>query len=262
MQKNVDNANNTVKAKSGKHASAAKKEKSVREEVKEQPIFSKVVTKQENNKKEIKEEPIFTKFIKILLIIVIILIIAYILFFIRNNMIFNDIAEKMQLLQEVNNYSYQSNTKVNNSNDITTVKYSKNNNVTSVTFSRNNEELITLWKDDDNKEKITLYSQTKKAEISDSIDEVIVMLPLMNELESGTVRALLSLGTLVYSEQYNDRDCYIIKLDKNQKVWIDKETGLVLKREYANNYTEYTNIKLNNNEKITRPDLTGYTLVK
>lgn len=257
----------TVSAgKVGKSVTVSKKEKVnvvKNEEVKEQPIFRKVVTRQEGGKKKKKkEETVFTQLVKALLIVVILLIIMYLIFFIRNTIIFNDIVAKMERFTDFNNYSYESISRVNGSNDVTTIKCSKKDSVTLAEFMKNEESLIIFWTDTQNQEKVVLYPESNRAEISNNTDGVVVAMPLMSELEQGTVRAFLSLGTLIYSETYNGRDCYVIELDKEQKVWVDKETGLVLRREYTNNYIEYINIQLNNNGEIAKPDLTGYVVTQ
>lgn len=229
---------------------------------KDEPLFKKVVTVHDEQRKKKKEETVFTKLVKALLIVVIILIIAYLIFFVRNIVIFNDIVAKMDRFMNIANYSYESITRTNNSDITTTVKYNKKDNRSSVEFMRNDESLISFWIDTEKQEKVVVYPESNRAEISNNTDGVIMAMPVMNELDTGTVRAFLSLGTLIYSELYHGRDCYVIELDQDQKVWIDKETGLVLRREYPSNYVEYVNIQFDTNQEIARPDLTGYEVMQ
>ena len=67
--------------------------------------------------------------------------------------------------------------------------------------------------------------------------------------------------SLIYSQEYNGKECYVLQIALDYKIWVEKDTGLVVKQESDENYViECTNIEVNNIPEIDEPDLTGYDI--
>lgn len=66
----------------------------------------------------------------------------------------------------------------------------------------------------------------------------------------------LALTTKIETENYNEIECYVIEPEKNWKLWINKENGVVIKEMKNENIIEY-NYKFNivTDEDIVRPDV-------
>lgn len=213
-------------------------------------------TKKKMSKNEKKSKHGFFKFI---LILVIIIIVAYCAFFVRNLIILNNIKDIISQTEGSQNYSYTS-VATDGSGSTTTVNYYKDKNVERTDLNSNNNKAV-IWYDGTTDEKIFSVPDARKATIDYIADNEMVNLPYVNEIQSQNGVALLSLMSLVYSEEYNSTDCYVICYGNTEKIWVSKDNGLVVKRESKigteMNTVEYKDFKFGN-VQIYKPDLTGY----
>ena len=196
---------------------------------------------------------------KAILILVMIFIAAYCVFFVRNLIILNSIANKVQDYENITGYSYTTIGKNDGVVVETKIQFYKNNNVERFDYQRDELNLI-FWYDSNTNEKIVSSPASRKATISNAEDFEVVHLPIESSLQSKETIAYMSLISLIYSDQYNSKDCYVIDIGNNNKTWIDKETGLVVKRESDMGTTEYTDINLDYQGEVYKPDLTGYEI--
>ena len=213
-------------------------------------------TKKKMNTNEKKSKHGFLKFI---LILIIILIIAYFIFFVRNLIILNNIKDIMTQTEGSNNYSYTSISNDENGRT-TTVSYYKNQNVERTDLNTNNNKAV-IWYDSTTDEKVFSVLDAKKATIEYVANNEMVRLPYVSEIQSENGVPLLSLMSIIYSEEYNSTECYVICYGGTEKIWVSKENGLVVKRESKVgseiNTVEYKNFKFGN-VQIYKPDLTDY----
>lgn len=213
-------------------------------------------TKKKINTNEKKSKHGFIKFI---LILIIILIIAYFIFFVRNLIILNNIKDIMTQTEGSNNYSYTSISNDENGRT-TTVSYYKNQNVERTDLNTNNNKAV-IWYDSTTDEKVFSVPDAKKATIEYVANNEMVRLPYVSEIQSENGVPLLSLMSIIYSEEYNSTECYVICYGGTEKIWVSKDNGLVVKRESKVgseiNTVEYKNFKFGN-VQIYKPDLTDY----
>ena len=238
-------------------------EKEVKQEVNNDDLTFKKVSINGNGKKKIDEMQNKGKknhgVAKAILILVMIFIAAYCVFFVRNLIILNSIANKVQDYENITGYSYTTIGKNDGEVVETKIQFYKNNNVERFDYQRDELNLI-FWYDSNTNEKIVSSPASRKATISNTEDFEVVHLPIESSLQSKETIAYMSLISLIYSDQYNSKDCYVIESGNNDKTWIDKETGLVVKRESNMGTTEYTDINLDYQGEVYKPDLTGYEI--
>ena len=238
-------------------------EKEVKQEVNNDDLTFKKVPINGNGKKKIDEMQNKGKknhgVAKAILILVMIFIAAYCVFFVRNLIILNSIANKVQDYENISGYSYTTIGKNDGEVVETKIQFYKNNNVERYDYQRDELNLI-FWYDSNTNEKIVSSPASRKATISNAEDFEVVHLPIESSLQSKETIAYMSLISLIYSDQYNSKDCYVIDIGNNNKTWIDKETGLVVKRESDIGTTEYTDINLDYQGEVYKPDLTGYEI--
>lgn len=238
-------------------------EKEVKQEVNNDDLTFKKVSINGNGKKKIDEMQNKGKknhgVAKAILILVMIFIAAYCVFFVRNLIILNSIANKVQDYENITGYSYTTIGKNDGEVVETKIQFYKNNNVERFDYQRDELNLI-FWYDSNTNEKIVSSPASRKATISNAEDFEVVHLPIESSLQSKETIAYMSLISLIYSDQYNSKDCYVIDIGNNNKTWIDKETGLVVKRESDIGTTEYTDINLDYQGEVYKPDLTGYEI--
>lgn len=252
--KTVKNTKNNTETKNAKSTDTKKTSKS--DDLSFKKVEMDASTKKKMNTNEKKSKHGFIKFI---LILIIILIIAYFIFFVRNLIILNNIKDIMTQTEGSNNYSYTSISNDENGRT-TTVSYYKNQNVERTDLNTNNNKAV-IWYDSTTDEKVFSVPDAKKATIEYVANNEMVRLPYVSEIQSENGVPLLSLMSIIYSEEYNSTECYVICYGGTEKIWVSKENGLVVKRESKVgseiNTVEYKNFKFGN-VQIYKPDLTDY----
>ena len=254
--KNKEESKNTTETKKEIQKEIAKNE--VEQEKKEEP--SSAFKKVEN--KKVKKKSKHT-FLKLILIIIIILIIAYFAFFIRNYLIINDIRNKASKYNNMTNYSYITLNKYENGSSSAITFIRKDNNIRYEIIDTNEEEnAITIWKDLETKEAITSFPYKKIAIKGNEEDMINITgtVPFEFAYYGDEINGL-GLFSLIYTEEYNDKECYVIDLGNNFKKWVEKDTGIILKTQNGEKYvTQVLNVETNSVEEIYKPDLTGYEI--
>lgn len=252
------------KTKSDNKEEKKKQEKNIKnnvdEEVKKDDLtFRKVEIKPEKKNKH--------RLLKFILTIIIILIGAYCVFFSRNFIILNNIYNQMCEIGSTSNYSYEA-IKKENGEEVSKIKYYKKDNVERVDFEDKNQKVNTITDLEEN-QVTTWYPEEKTASIYTTDTIMKTSLPLDDDINYQESRAFLGLTSIIYTEECNSKECYVIMqifgpnmMNYSKKTWIDKETGLVVKREYLNSTVEYDNVQTNNVKNIDVPDLRTYKVEK
>lgn len=225
----------------------------VETENKSDTTFKKVETKNKNEKSN-------HGLLKAILVLIGILVIAYFIFVMRNYMILKDIHEKASKYKDLTNYTYQVRGILGDYSSLYTI--TKKDNVTR--YETKNEDKkdreIIIWKDLEENEGIVSFINQKTAIVdkAENIVSPVSDLPFeFTEVNNGIDG--IALYTLIYSEEYNGKDCYVLSMGTGYKKWIEKDTGLVVKIESENNYsTEVLSLETNTVNEIYKPDLTGY----
>lgn len=223
--------------------------------------FKKVEINNKNNTKQNKKNH---KFLKTILIIIGILVIAYFIFAVRNYYILKDILIKASRFENIESYSYEVNSK---QTDVeVNMKYTTKEGIERLDLNNitKSERDLIIWKDKNTGEGIVAFTGMKNAIKSKDEDKIVIgggnfpfKFSQMNEGMSG-----LGLFALIYSRDFNGKDCYVVQIADGYKLWVEKETGLVVKEENSGNIEELKSLKLENVEEIYKPDLTGYEITE
>ena len=220
--------------------------------------FKKVETKGVKVQVEKKKKH---KLAKAILIIIGIIVIVYFIFVMRNLFIIRDILDKASAYKDLQNYSCE--ILSNNGDDQTKLAYAKNGNIERVDLTNIKDETkrIIMWEDNETNEGIISFPEQRVANVTDAEHiGITVTSPTQYAYYDDDILGL-GLCVLIYSEELNGKDCYVIQNGASSKTWVEKETGLTLKMEYGNDMsTEVTDFKVNTVGEIYKPDLTGYEI--
>lgn len=177
-----------------------------------------------------------TIIIRIIMIILIIVLAIFCILTLRKFIIFNNIEKIAKDKINSTNYYIERVSKVGDS--ITLMKsYNKDENYISESnyISTNNddkERKIIIYKNNDEKISI-IQSGEDKIAFTDSetlMGKVSLDTIGLNGMSTSD-KLLLSVTSKITSEEYNDKECYVVEPASTWKLWIDKETGLVIREE-------------------------------
>ena len=182
----------------------------------------------------------------------------------RNYIILNNIYEKAEEYKDLTNYTYQVRGVLGDSSSVYTVTR-KDNVIRFETKDENREDReVIIWKDFSENEGIVSFPNQNTAIVDEAQNIMSLVSDLPFEFADANDGIIgITLYTLIYSEEYNGKDCYVLSIGTEYKKWIEKDTGLVVKIESGNNTsTEVLSIETNTVNEIYKPDLTGYDVRK
>lgn len=124
------------------------------------------------------------------------------------------------------------------------------------------EGKLTLWKDTDKAESITLYENAKQYSEGEEIAMLDSFPTHFTAQENTAWLIAINPKVSIKTEQYEGKKCYKIKIGK-QEEWIEKQTGLVLASKTEEkvrkvNYSFDTVTK----DNVQKPELTQYTKIE
>lgn len=240
----------TVKAEEKKKSNATKKDK----------------PKQNKEKTTEKKHTV----LKIILSIVIILLIVFLVHFVRNYMIIQEISEKQANINKITNYSYTTEYYSTNNPEEKSIteKYYKDGKSIMVLHPKNQDAII-YWHDEETKETIILNPKKLTATIQQGAEGFLAStMPIVTPFTEEELK--IACTFLISSEQVEEKKCYKINYG-GAKTWIVKKDGLVAKclngkvtidgKDY-DTITDYKDWKENQltDEDMARPNLIGYTV--
>ena len=244
-------------------------EKEVKKETKKEPVkkeAKKETVKKEPEKAEKKDDN-FRKvesqkvkkeskhgFLKAVLVIIGILVIAYLVFVIRNYVILKNLYEKAKVYKDATNYTYHATGPIS---EYTAYVKDGTTRLDMDNFEDDSKD-FTIWADENTGESIMAFPNQKVAS-KNPFSSVVVAAPF--DLAQGDYWFMNTmLFALITSDEFDGKDCYVLNLGSDYILWVDKATGLVVKRQTTTETMEFTNIEVNNVDEIYKPDLTGYTV--
>ena len=180
----------------------------------------------------------------------------------KKHRVLKTILVKAGAYENIEDYLYE--TKIMNNGNQTEFLYTRKNNEARVDIENKSipENSLILWKNYNDNEAIVVFEGRNKAiksEADKTIDMVANFPFQFSQLHEGM--SGLGLFSLIYSQEYNGKECYVLQIALDYKIWVEKDTGLVLKEESDENYViECINIEVNNIPEIDEPDLTGYDI--
>ena len=174
----------------------------------------------EKNKEGVK---VFSKIGKAVLLILIVFIVLYIINIIRNVIILSDILAKESIILSSNNIYYETTSDTGMES-----KFYKKDEI-EMFDTKVNENRIIKWRNINTNEGI-IISPNSKVAYNVKADEIVGFnIPLLvhSISEIGEYKIYATLSSIIYT----DKNCYVIMMGCNNKTWVNKETGEVLKRQ-------------------------------
>lgn len=217
--------------------------------------FKKVEMKNKKGTNVKKEKKASHKVIKAILIIILILIGAYCIFFCRNLIILNNLKDLANQYEDVTNYSY----KTKNANGVY-VTYAQKDNILRLDLENTNDpsKSMTIWQDRNTDEQILAFPGHNTAIKSNIKMKIGARLPF-TFTDAGDTLNGTALFAFIYTDTVNDKECYVVQVAPDFKMWIEKDTGLLYKENNGNDFiSEVTELNIDNVEEIYKPDLTNY----
>ncbi|MGN1271083.1 MAG: hypothetical protein ACI4UX_03810 [Clostridia bacterium] len=145
-----------------------------------------------------------------------------------------------------------------NDSVVLTKTYYKDGNLLSSTqtFSHNilEERKTTAYSKGD--EKIVIIQSGDNKVLLANGEVAPVNVNTISEYDDIKLRIPLAFTSKITTEKYNDKECYLIELSKDYKIWVEKETGIIVREmdiEYITNRT-YT-FDVVKDEDIVKPDI-------
>lgn len=224
--------------------------------------FKRVEIKKDSKANKKIEKP--HRFIKAILIIIGILVVLYLIFTMRNYVIIKDLMETISKMDKVHSCSYETVSKIGNTE--TNIKYCRKDNIIRIDFESSGNSVIniTAWQDTDTNEEIIAFdNENKNIAIKSNNDKILATDDgfIFNFIKLSDYLNGLGLYALIYTDEYNGRECYVIQESANVKMWIEKETGLLLKQQTSEDrQIECLSVEINNVQEIYKPDLTDYEI--
>lgn len=218
-------------------------------------------------KKKTSVKKVAFRIFEILAIAIAIIAILFIVNFVRNYTIINDIIEKQENIKNSTNYSYTTTMYNTVNEDKVIIKHYYKDGKSKMKFN-NGENDVTVWYDERTKENIFLDEKEKQANITSSEFMLGNELPYFRD-EANII--YYSMTFFIINSNLNGKECYEIH-DSNSISYIDKESGVLLKEVQKNvkiddkkceSITEYDNWSFEelSEEEMDKPDLSGYTIV-
>lgn len=227
---------------------------------------SKKVSKKniENDGKTFKKAKIKKhKLRKVILWIVLILILVFTLCTVRKMIIFSALSSKIKGYLNATNYHERIVSTTESGANL--VDYYVKDNKEKIEFSRledNNINKIHVYKYDGSSNVYTEYNGEKTLRIDTGLSMEINMI---DEFGVMNLPQLMFYSTTVSvrSEKCNDKECYYIKgyFKDSEGIFIEKATGLVLRREYENTSSNYEyNFNCVTDDIFAEPDRSEYAI--
>lgn len=202
------------------------------------------------------------KVLKAILILIGIIVVLYFVFAMRNAVILNDIISKSGAYKNIDNYSYEF---ISKSGDTElNITCSRMGNIERIDLKNKNDasKNVIAWKNYDTNEGILAFTGNNTAVLNKADSINFGQLPI-DLAFSGNDIIGLGLTAFIYSENLNGEDCYVITIGKDSKIWVEKDTGLVLKKQYNDKISvECISFEEDVVTEIYKPDLTGYEITE
>lgn len=198
--------------------------------------------------------------VKILLFVVLIVFVMFLILTLRKFIIFSQIENISKDKVNSTNYYVE---RILITGDSTTImkSYNKDNNFLlenrTISTSNNEETKLIIYNKDNEKIAIIQSGETKIAFIN---SETMLGETKVHTFETKEIpiwqKILLAAISRITSEECNRKECYLLEPAKGWKLWIDKETGLVVREingsTIQDSYYKFDEVK---DEDVIKPDI-------
>ena len=194
---------------------------------------------------------------KKLLLVVLALLVVFAIFTLRKYIILTKLINTSKEYVSKTNFIVEIYSMSNDSVVLNKV-YHKDENIfmTAQTYSHNflNERKTTAYSKDNERIVIMQSGEDKVALLNGEIAPVYVS--TISEFDDIKFKIPLAFTSKITTEECNNKECYLIELSKDYKIWVEKETGIIIREmdiSYITNRT-YT-FDVVRDENIVKPDI-------
>ena len=194
---------------------------------------------------------------KKILLVVLALLVVFVIFTLRKYIIITNLINASKDYVAKTNFMVDSYSLSNDTASLAKTYYKDGNLFsTTQTFSHNilEERKITAYNKDDEKIVIIQAGEDKVLLSNGNIAPVYVN--TISEYDDIKFKIPLALTSKITTEECNNKECYLIELSKEYKIWVEKETGIIIRvmdiGYITNRYYTFDIVK---DEDIVKPDI-------
>jgi len=196
---------------------------------------------------------------KKILLVVLALLIVFAIFILRKYIIINNLISASKNYIGKTNFRVDTYSLTNDTVTLTKILNKEDNFLsTHKTYSNNISEIrnLTVYNKDNEKIGIIESGEDKIALLNGNIAIGTTGINTISEFDDIKFKIPLAFTSKITIEECNGKECYLIELSKDYKIWVEKETGIIVREmdlTYITNRT-YT-FDVVKDEDIIKPDI-------
>lgn len=195
---------------------------------------------------------------KKILLVVLALIVVFAIFTLRKYIIITKLINASKGYVSKTNFMVDSYSLSNDTASLTRTYYKDGNLYSEAqTFSHNilDERKITTYNKDNEKIVIIQAGEDKVLLSNGNIAPVYVN--TINEYDDIKFKIPLAITSKIKTEECNNKECYLIEISKDYKIWVEKETGIIIRvMDFTYITNRYYTFDIVKDENIVKPDTT------
>lgn len=195
---------------------------------------------------------------KKILLVVLALIVVFAIFTLRKYIIITKLINASKGYVSKTNFMVDSYSLSNDTASLTRTYYKDGNLYSEAqTFSHNilDERKITTYNKDNEKIVIIQAGEDKVLLSNGNIAPVYVN--TINEYDDIKFKIPLAITSKIKTEECNNKECYLIEISKDYKIWVEKETGIIVRvMDFTYITNRYYTFDIVKDENIVKPDTT------
>ena len=194
---------------------------------------------------------------KNLLLVVLTLLVVFAILTLRKYIIITNLINASKGYVAKTNFMVDSYSLSNDTASLTRTYYKDGNLYSEAqTFSHNilDERKIIAYNKDDEKIVIIQAGEDKVLLANGNISPVYVN--TISEYDDIKFKIPLALTSKLKTEECNNKECYSIELSKDYKIWVEKETGIIIRvMDFTYITNRYYSFDIVKDEDIVKPDI-------
>lgn len=196
---------------------------------------------------------------KKLLLILLALLLVFIILTLRKYLIITKLINASKSYVAKTNFMVDTYALTNDSVTTTKTYHNGENFLTRYKTYRNNASemrSLIIYNKDNEKICIIESDQDKVALLNGNIAIGPTGINTINEFDDIKLKIPLAFTSKIKSQECNGKDCYLIELSKDDKIWVEKETGIII-RNMSVGYITNRNYTFDvvKDEDIIKPDI-------
>lgn len=196
---------------------------------------------------------------KKILLLILVLFLLFAIFVVRKYIIVTNLLSASKKYVDKTNYIVEVYSLQSNAVNLSKTYYKDGDYLSTVRTYNNNtldERGLTVYNKDNKTIGIIQSGEEKIALLQGNVLGASTMVSTFNIFNDTTFKLQLSLMSKITTDVCNNKECYLIELSKDYKIWVEKETGIIL-REINIDYITNRNYIFDTvtNENIKEPDI-------